>query len=77
MSFASRRGREMASAILPFPPVDAHIRGCRRIDRFRFRREYDTTYVLNEGGQSWSCDPAVGKFRILAPSHRALTSIPI
>src|SRR6202011_4587996 len=28
MSFASRRGREMASAILPFPPADAHIRGC-------------------------------------------------
>src|SRR4029077_20974794 len=25
---ASRRGREMASAILPFPPADAHIRGC-------------------------------------------------
>src|ERR1700731_541676 len=28
MSFASRRGREMASAILPFSPADAHIRGC-------------------------------------------------
>src|SRR5207237_8463647 len=24
----SRRGREMASAILPFSPADAHIRGC-------------------------------------------------
>jgi hypothetical protein len=44
----------------------------RRLGLFRFRGEYDTTYVLNEGGQSWSCDPAVGKFRVLASRHRAL-----
>lgn len=40
---------------------------------FRFRGDYSTTYILKEGGRSWSCDPAVGKFRILTRRHRPMT----
>jgi hypothetical protein len=47
-----------------------------RLGLFRFTGEYDTTYILNEGGRSWSCDPAVGKFRILTSRHRALVYSP-
>jgi hypothetical protein len=38
----------------------------------RFRAEYATAYVLNSGGRCWSCDPAVGKYRVLTRRHRAL-----
>jgi hypothetical protein len=38
----------------------------------RFRAEYATAYVLHSGGQCWSCDPAVGKYRVLTRRHRAL-----
>jgi hypothetical protein len=47
-----------------------------RLGLFRFKGEYDTAYVLNEGGRSWSCDPAVGKFRILDSRHQALVYNP-
>jgi hypothetical protein len=39
---------------------------------FRFRGDYGTTYVLKEGGRAFSCDPAVGKFRIFTRRHRPI-----
>lgn len=43
-----------------------------RTGLFRFRGEYGTTYLLKEGGRASSCDPAIGKFRILMRRHRPL-----
>jgi hypothetical protein len=43
-----------------------------RTGLFRFRGDYGTTYVLKEGGRAFSCDPAVGKYRILVRRHRPL-----
>ena len=38
---------------------------------FRFRGDYRVIYVLREGGNSLSCPPAVGKFRVLKRKNRA------
>jgi len=40
---------------------------------FRFGGEYGTTYILKQGARTWSCSPAVGKFRILTRRHRPLS----
>jgi hypothetical protein len=39
----------------------------------RFRSEFGTTYILNVDGRSWSCDPAVGKYRVLTRRYRPLS----
>jgi hypothetical protein len=39
----------------------------------RFRSEFVTTYLLHADGHSWSCDPAVGKYRVLTPRYRPLS----
>jgi hypothetical protein len=43
---------------------------------FRFRADYGTTYILKEGGRAWSCDPAIGKYRVLTRRHRPLAYLP-
>jgi len=40
---------------------------------FRFRSDYETVYIVIEDGRAWSCDPAVGKYRILKRRNRALS----
>lgn len=42
---------------------------------FRFKADYGTAYVLKEQGRAWSCDPALGKYRVLARRHRPLAYI--
>lgn len=43
---------------------------------FRFRSDYGTTYLLKEGGRAWSCDPAIGKYRVLSRRHRPIEYLP-
>src|ERR1700738_558725 len=52
--FASRRGREMASAILPFPPADAHIRGCPAI-AFLGKRAFSA--MIDQSDVEWGRHP--------------------
>jgi hypothetical protein len=39
---------------------------------FRFRGDYGASYILKQGAKAWSCNPAVGKFRILTRRNRTL-----
>jgi hypothetical protein len=39
----------------------------------RFKSEFGTTYILHVDGRFWSCDPAVGKYRVLTRRYRPLT----
>lgn len=45
--------------------------GSWRDGLFRFRGDYQTIYILREDGTSFSCPPAVGKFRVLKRKNRA------
>lgn len=40
---------------------------------FRFRSDYGTVHLIIKDGRPWSCDPAVGKYRILRPRNRVLS----
>jgi hypothetical protein len=39
---------------------------------FHFKSDYSSLYMIVEDGQSYECDAAVGKYRILQRRHRAL-----
>jgi hypothetical protein len=57
---------------LQWAPCSAAEARSPKANLLRFRAEYATAYVLHSGGTCWSCDPAVGKYRVLTRRHRAL-----
>lgn len=40
---------------------------------FRFRSDYGTVHIVIKDGRPWTCDPAVGKYRILRPRNSVLS----
>lgn len=44
----------------------------RQPQLFRYRGDYGTVHLLKAEGRTWSCDPAVGKFRVLTRRQRTM-----
>lgn len=54
--------------------IDADSQGKHslRPQLFRYRSDYKTLYMIRADGRAWSCEPAVGKFRVLTRRHPSL-----